>query len=337
MANVASFLMTQRPRRANSTKDPREQQRSSPQDKTIYRGKSIRQLWPGALELLASGERDWQQRLPQDLVDEEQLHGYEHIRALLSMRPTTGGKASFLELTRPFLMVITHPALLDCLSVDNHVGDLYTFISGSGGNRAIPFFQSLVNSLSDERLKALNTHESPGEDTLVALATALREVLRRTPKALYHEDLPALAESISKAIGRKRDSVAIHTVVERVAELQRMIYRAQGVLGRDTDDIEEGGIILQSVITSTYPRDIQLPGDRHDNDKRDITDIDVIPTEGEVRSERPEFLPSPNTDQPHYLHGIERLLDTHFRLLRHDIFGELKSVLGGMLKARDDD
>jgi hypothetical protein len=34
------------------------------------------------------------------------------------------------------------------------------------------------------------------------------------------------------------------------------------------------------------------------------------------------------------LQGIKRILDTHFRLLRHDIFGELKSTLGGMLNTR---
>ena len=91
---------------------------------------SIQNLWTGALELLTNGEKDWQQRLPQDLVDEKQLHGYKHIQALLSMRPNVGGSASFVQLARPFLMVISHPALLDCLSVDVYVGDLYKFQGG---------------------------------------------------------------------------------------------------------------------------------------------------------------------------------------------------------------
>lgn len=181
--------------------------------------RSIQQLWTGALDLLLGGEKDWQQRLLQDLVDEGNLHGYEHIQALLSMRPITGGQARFVELARPFLMVISHPAVLDCLSVDIYVGNLYNFISGSGGNRAIPFFQHIVNSLSDEHLKTAEPNKTATESTFVALATALREVMRRTPKALLHEDLPKLAESISKAVGQKADSVAIHTVVERVAEL----------------------------------------------------------------------------------------------------------------------
>jgi hypothetical protein len=91
----------------------------------------------GALELLTNEERDWQQRLPQDLIDEEQLFGYEHVKYLLNMRPNGFGNARFIQLTRPFLIAITHSALLDCLSVDTYVGDLYNFISGSGGTRSL--------------------------------------------------------------------------------------------------------------------------------------------------------------------------------------------------------
>ena len=298
--------------------------------------RTVQRLWSGALELLTNGERDWQQRLPQDLVDEEQLFGYQHVQDLMNMRPSVGD-ARIIQLARPFLMVITHSAFLDCLSVDMYVGDLYNFISGSGGTRAVPFFQSLSNSLVEERRASPDANTESYEDVLVAMATALREVLRRTPKALFHEDLPALVESMGNAsefLGLDNNSVAVHTVAIRVAELQRMIRRTQGVLMENVDDGKE---IVNPVVASTYPRDIQLPGNRHDNDKRDITEINILPTEDEIRSDRPEFLPSPNIDHPHFLEGVERLFDTHFRLLRHDIFGELKSVLGGLLNACDNE
>jgi hypothetical protein len=308
--------------------------RTPPRDNDL---EIVERLWVGALELLTNGERDWQQRLPQDLVDENQLFGYEHVKYLLNMRPNGCGNARFIQLTRPFLIAITHSALLDCLSVDTYVGDLYNFISGSGGTRALPFFQSLSNSLSEESRAPSEADTKIYEDLLVAMATALREVLRRTPKTLLHEDLPSLVESIknaSECLGLDSNSVAFHTVALRVAELQRMIRRTQGVLMEDIDDGKESA---NPIVASTYPRDIQLPGNRHDNDKLDITEISVLPTEDEIRSECPEFLPSPNVDQPHFLKGVERHLDTHFRLLRHDIFGELKSLLGGLLNACDNE
>jgi hypothetical protein len=70
----------------------------------------------------------------------------------------------------------------------------------------------------------------------------------------------------------------------------------------------------------------------------DITKIKILPTGDEIRSNRVEFLPSTNPDQPHFLTDpAGRHLDTHFRLLRHDIFGVLKEALGGLLTAIDND
>jgi len=77
--------------------------------------------------------------LPRDL-DAEENYGREHIKALLSMVSHTNGRATFVALAQPFLLVITHLAMLDCLSVDTFVGGLYNFISGSNGTRAVPFF-----------------------------------------------------------------------------------------------------------------------------------------------------------------------------------------------------
>ena len=49
------------------------------------------------------------------------------------------------------------------------------------------------------------------------------------------------------------------------------------------EDVDDGKESVNPVVASTYPREIQLPGNRHDNDKRDITEISVLPTEDEIR------------------------------------------------------
>jgi hypothetical protein len=70
----------------------------------------------------------------------------------------------------------------------------------------------------------------------------------------------------------------------------------------------------------------------------DFTKIKILPTEDEIRSNHPEFLPSIELDQPHFLtDGAERHLDTLFRLLRHDVFGELKEALGQLMIQLDND
>lgn len=63
-------------------------------------------------------------------------------------------------------------------------------------------------------------------------------------------------------------------------------------------------------------------------------EIKILPTEDEIRSNHAEFLPATDLEQSHFLSGqAERHIDTFFRLLRHDIFGELKEGLGGMMGA----
>jgi hypothetical protein len=55
-------------------------------------------------------------------------------------------------------------------------------------------------------------------------------------------------------------------------------------------------------------------------------------------SDAKEFLPSTDPDQPHFLAGqVERYIDTNFRLLRHDIFGDLKRALAGFMHAATQD
>jgi hypothetical protein len=77
--------------------------------------------------------------------------------------------------------------------------------------------------------------------------------------------------------------------------------------------------------------DFEAPRDRHDNEKRDITQIAIIPTEREIRTGSPEFLPSPLHSGEHFLQGVDRLFDTYFRLHRHDILGEVKHVIKDLL------
>jgi hypothetical protein len=85
---------------------------------------------------------------------------------------------------------------------------------------------------------------------------------------------------------------------------------------------------------SVYPIDIVAPGGRHDNDHRDIAQINAIPTVDEILSSELDYLPSTDFRQPHFhTDPVQRYLDTHFRLLRHDIFGPLKEVLSTIMVA----
>ena len=295
--------------------------------------RTIELLWKGALTILNEGNRDWKQMLPRDLEAEEN-YGREHIQVLLSMVSYTDGRATFVALAQPFLSVITHPAMLDCLSVDTFVGGLYNFISGSNGTRAIPFFQRLCTNLIDGYCESTVLKTSV-EVTLIAMLISLREILKREQRAAFHGDLPDLINSIqnvTEATGIDDMSATFQVITNQSSEIRAMIARANGLLV-DMEGQSVNGI-MTTVVKSTYPRPIIVPGGHHNNDNSDITKIKILPTEDEIRSDHPEFLPSTDLDQPYFLNDpVARHLDTQFRLLRHDIFGELKEALGGLINA----
>jgi hypothetical protein len=299
--------------------------------------RTIALLWNGALTILNEGDRDWKQMLPRDLDDEEN-YGREHIQALLSMVSHTDGRTTFVALAQPFLSVITHPAMLDCLSVDTFVGGLYNFISGSNGTRAVPFFQRLCTNLIDAYCES-TVSKTLMETTLITMLTSLHEILKREQRAAFHEDLPDLINSLqnaTEAMGIDNASVVFQIIFNQSTELRAIIARANGLLA-DVEALNVDGIST-TVVKSTYPRHIIVPGGHHDNDSGDITQIKILPLEDEIRSDHPEFLPSTDLDQPYFLNDpVARHLDTQFRLLRHDIFGELKEVLGGLRNAITDD
>ncbi|KFY97455.1 hypothetical protein V500_02048 [Pseudogymnoascus sp. VKM F-4518 (FW-2643)] len=301
--------------------------------------RTIELLWNGALTILNEGGRDWKQMLPRDLEAKEN-YGREHIKALLIMVSHTIGRSTFLALAQPFLSVITHPAMLDCLSVNTFVGGLYNFISGSNGTRAVPFFRRLCANLDNAYCES-NVSRTLVETTLITMLISLREILKREQRVAFHEELPDLINSLqnlTEATGIDNKSAAFQVIVNQTSEIRAIIARANGLLA----DMETPNVdgVSTTVVKSTY-RQITAPGGHHDNDNWDITKVKILPTTDEIKSGLPEFLPSTDPDKPHQPHFLKdpvaRHLDTQFRLLRHDIFGELKKALGGLINTIADD
>jgi hypothetical protein len=316
----------------------------------------MQNLWSGALEickftirlvaycyihrvlimgLVNSEDRDWKQSLPKDLDNDDGLFGRQHIKNLLNTRAQPGQHERFVTIVRSFLLVMTHSAMIDALSVDTYVGNLYNFVSGANGTRAIPFFQHICELVVELRtdgngLLPLETLDT----TLIAISTTLSELLRREPRARYNEGLLDLIHSLETAahsITETESGITSHILSTQAKDLHAVVARAKGLLVEGEETGSTTGLNL--IVQSKYPRDIVVPRDRHDNDKTDITDMSIFPTRGEILCEGKEFLPSTDPDEPHFLTSkLERHIDTYFRLLRHDTFGKLKQDLGESMK-----
>jgi len=80
---------------------------------------------------------------------------------------------------------------------------------------------------------------------------------------------------------------------------------------------------LLAALETTYegPGPLRAGGPRHDNDARNISDIRIAPTHGELMSPVEPYLPANLYAAPHHEAGdsMERLLDIQFRLLREEL------------------
>ncbi|KAF2638002.1 hypothetical protein P280DRAFT_456763 [Massarina eburnea CBS 473.64] len=288
-------------------------------------------VWNGALGILNDSDRGWKQELPRDL-DNQDLFGLRHIQVLMECPSQSDIK--FYRASRSFLLVLTHPSLLDTLSVDTYVGSLYNFMSGANGVRAIPFFRHVCETITNISIEASSL--IPPEDieaTLIAVSAALAELLARNPRVRFNEELPTLLDTLEKTASTITDdtaSITSQSIASRTSRLRATIARAQGLLSSTSLTHPTQG--RASVSGSAYPRQIEMPCNRHDNDKEMITDMQIFPTSEEIRSDVADFLPFTDPEQPHYLtEKAERHIDTYFRLLRYDIFGELKAALAGLI------
>lgn len=293
----------------------------------------MRQLWEGALSILEAGDRDWRQRLPQDLNDEDGI-GHRHILALLSANISGRDYETFTSNARNFLLTISHPFILRCLAVDTHVGLIYNLFGGVGGKRAVSFLRRLIGAiLSTSAIGATGNLTENAKATLLAMSVALFELLRREYRVRFNDEIPSLVESIQTATGVSKDgasSDSLARIFNKLNDIRALLARAQGLLADTSMDGNNAADEYKNA--SSYPRDLIVPSGRFDNDKKDIAEIILFPTRDEIMSDAEEFLPYTDPDQPHFLDDpVQRHIDTFFRLLRHDIFGELKGALAGIM------
>ncbi|KAL2814041.1 hypothetical protein BJX63DRAFT_393349 [Aspergillus granulosus] len=297
----------------------------------------MKAIMDGALEILANKNQSLRQQIPRDLVDQDDTtgtKGLQWIREIMNVRISQRFLASdILLVARSFLKLITHPKLLDCLSVDTYMGDLYAFICGSSGARAIPFFQHVCKALESPEAS-----DNDADEVIMCLVRAIREVMVRNQKALYHEGLPGLIDSIAKLCDRCIVTTNMPQMARtriQIEALQRLRQRADTILADNNDETEiDIAGALQKTVRPDY-RVLETPSARHNNDKADISQIKIVPTEDEIRCEKEELLPSTNFDSPYFLQGAERLIDVHFRLLRHDIFDEATKTIAEILHVHD--
>lgn len=79
---------------------------------------------------------------------------------------------------------------------------------------------------------------------------------------------------------------------------------------------------------ATWPTDLRLPGERHDNDDLNFRNINLLPSAEELRCEVAPWLPLANGTNDFIPHDpVTRILNNNFRLLREDAIFSMKEKI----------
>ena len=113
------------------------------------------------------------------------------------------------------------------------------------------------------------------EQMLVAPVKAIHELLRRENRVSFNDGLPKLLDSIEgmmDALYGDKSSVTFHHVGNKIEVLRRIVARSRGLLHEDGPRVSG---VTKSVVISTLSRAIHFLGDRHNNEKADVSEIQI--------------------------------------------------------------
>ncbi|XEU97642.1 hypothetical protein FSHL1_002928 [Fusarium sambucinum] len=324
-----------------ATTDPRKRymawkgmvRKPPPSFQTTSGAKECRKFWKRALELLEEDNSEQHQDVARDLANDD-YHGLQFI--VDTAEHGSSDARENLPTSYVFLQVIAHKSLMDSLSIEANVGTIFTVFSGMNGERGIGLFSAMCEQALESTELFSELLGTPTQAALRVLIVALSQLLNKVPRTQFCDELPDLMEQMDKLIvmiAEDAPSKEIDEVSARFRLVRRLVNAAQERLATSEDTDNPRNL---KAIASTFPKELEIPGGRHDNDFADISKIAILPTYDEVTSEQAEYLPSTNFTEPHVLgDSLQRHIDSMFRLVRHDILGPVKDILRDLLQSEE--
>ncbi|KAH7493186.1 hypothetical protein FOMA001_g1913 [Fusarium oxysporum f. sp. matthiolae] len=287
-------------------------------------------LWKGAREILDGDSLEKHQELARELVKDD-FNGPEWI-TYVSKNSTFADKNQLI-CVKNLLKVITHPSIKP-LSIDPYVGTMYVLLGGTNGEQGIALLSRMCNELL-RHIKA--SGRSPGstiKSMVDVIIKALHELLSKVQRAQFSDGTPGLLKSLDElvnAVAEGASKADLDGLRTRLEITKRVVSGSTGRIVT-TQDPSEDSKKASKFVASSFPQAVAIPGGRHDNDFADISDVSLLPTQGEITSVQADYLPSTNFLHPHVLQDpMQRYIDSIFRLVRHDTLGPVNDVLRDVL------
>lgn len=295
-----------------------------------------------AIKVMETGSADAKQFLVKDLGGDR---GLKRVRQIVESEFSLSYsvlKPMFKRNCIPFLKLISHEEVQSSLVLEAAVGTIFNVVYGPDGQRGITFFQKVSTNLLRAKADPDGSYgladEDAFEEALAATAAALLNTVRLNQGAAVQTEFKKIVGNLRTCYDQdesKHSSFAIrsaHQDIERTSERLQMGELITPVPSTDSRATNPDPNFAQPLqLAVDFPGSYSTAGIRHDNDFGHITQIKILPTTGEIKSDRDDFLPLKGVNSPHHMRGIHRLLDSQFRLLREDTSGQMRDGVRHLL------
>ncbi|KAG8630565.1 hypothetical protein KVT40_002184 [Elsinoe batatas] len=225
----------------------------------------------------------------------------------------------------PLLQVVTDHRIISSGVLEAHTGIIFNFLFGRGGQRGKRIFEICLDYLD----KARAVGEAIGPN--LVMTTLLFSLVVQT--AQNARITPAYQNIFDRLVATAEHPDNTNTHADIHASRRHLREAAVSLEhGKDVPFLQQQITRSGQPQTTTFHLARAGPGEhgdspaRHDNDKEDIQDIQILPTYQEIVSTQPEYLPLLDADTWHKA-GVQGLLDRNFRLLREDTIGQLRDTV----------
>lgn len=238
----------------------------------------------------------------------------------------------------PFVKIVTHDVFSKTCEEKNLLY-IVKALYGADGERAARLLTRIIIMLN-QMVQVTTTGDCKNDlqkDCLL-VCELLYYILRYNADAVAQQDFKTLHESlriISNDLRTTRSPIA--------GRIEKMLSEIDAYISPTpitAPKIIEEKVVELSTNVNHYDQlevIIDLPGElsrtvpRHNNDSHRLVDIRILPTKDEFRSDRIAYLPINDQAAPHFLEGPARLFDIHFRLLREDMIGSMRTAVSVIL------
>ncbi|KAF2718114.1 hypothetical protein K431DRAFT_275483 [Polychaeton citri CBS 116435] len=266
-----------------------------------------------ALDLVNAGVEAMQDVIT-SLAGEGGLH---RLRELLDFELETldheKAKSVFEARLYPLMQILSHEFILVSVVAEARHATLLNFLYGIDGSRAIDTFKLAIRAC---------TTEDGASDMIEPCLITLSGIFDVNSSATVNTGLRAVAKDMIKLVS---SHVLSGSVRKYHRKLCVRLELGESVTKVTSKSKECHQIKAKFKIEVDWPGNLSKTGPRHDNDHTDIRAIQIMPTVGEINSDRSEYLPQDSPEEWH-LKGLPGLLDRQFRLLREDTVGQLRDA-----------